>query len=130
LAARLTLTAGVGSLTEDGDEDTLHHSSQTSEPSTLGERTFIKISVYNVLKADISIIIPNTQQAKKNKFSIHDIKFFIFTDLHCRGVPLQCFSSENRLQGPKHEIFVAEFFTQFKPVWVEDLGTRKLNYFF
>ncbi len=24
------------------------------------------------------------------------------------------------LKGPKHEIFVAEFFTQFKPVWVDD----------
>jgi hypothetical protein len=29
------------------------------------------------------------------------------------------------LKGSKHEIFVAEFFTQFKPVWVADLGTRK-----
>jgi hypothetical protein len=29
------------------------------------------------------------------------------------------------LKGPKHEIFVAEFFTQFKPVWVADLGIRK-----
>jgi hypothetical protein len=28
-------------------------------------------------------------------------------------------------RGPKHEIFVAEFFMQFKPVWVADLGTRK-----
>ncbi len=29
------------------------------------------------------------------------------------------------LKGPKLEIFVGEFFTQSKPVWVEDLGTRK-----
>jgi hypothetical protein len=29
------------------------------------------------------------------------------------------------LKGPKLEIFVAEFFTQSKPVWVDDLGTRK-----
>ncbi len=24
------------------------------------------------------------------------------------------------LKGPKHEIFVAEVFTQLKPVWVDD----------
>ncbi len=30
-----------------------------------------------------------------------------------------------QLKGPKLEIFVAEFFTQSKPVWVDDLGTRK-----
>ncbi len=29
------------------------------------------------------------------------------------------------LKGPKLEIVVAEFFTQSKPVWVDDLGTRK-----
>jgi hypothetical protein len=29
------------------------------------------------------------------------------------------------LKGPKHEIFIAKFFTQFKPVWEDDLGTRK-----
>jgi hypothetical protein len=29
------------------------------------------------------------------------------------------------LKRPKLEIFVAEFFTQSKPVWVDDLGTRK-----
>ncbi len=29
------------------------------------------------------------------------------------------------LKGPKLEIFVAEFFTQSKPVWIDDLGTRK-----
>jgi hypothetical protein len=45
LAAKLNLTGVVGSITEDGDEDTLHHFSQTSEPFTLGEGTFIKISV-------------------------------------------------------------------------------------
>ncbi len=28
------------------------------------------------------------------------------------------------------EIFVAEFFTQSKPVWIDDLGTKnKLNFF-
>ncbi len=67
MAARLTLTAGVGSLTEDGDEDTIHHSSQTSEPSTLGERTFIKISLY-ILKADINIIIKHSTGPKKLVF--------------------------------------------------------------
>jgi hypothetical protein len=34
------------------------------------------------------------------------------------------------LKGPKLEIFVAEFFTQSKPVWVDDLGTKKKNLFF
>jgi hypothetical protein len=34
------------------------------------------------------------------------------------------------LNGPKLEIFVAEFFTQSKPVWVDDLGTRKEIKFF
>ncbi len=29
------------------------------------------------------------------------------------------------LKRPKLEIFVADFFTQSKPVWVDDLGTRK-----
>jgi hypothetical protein len=29
------------------------------------------------------------------------------------------------LKVPKLEIFVAEFFTPSKPVWVEDLGTGK-----
>jgi hypothetical protein len=33
--------------------------------------------------------------------------------------------SVNTLKGLKHEIFVAEFFTQFKPEWEDDLGTRK-----
>jgi hypothetical protein len=32
---------------------------------------------------------------------------------------------KNTLKGPKLEIFVDEFFTQSKPVWVDDLGTRK-----
>jgi hypothetical protein len=27
-------------------------------------------------------------------------------------------------KGPKHEIFVAGIFTQIRPVWVGDLGTR------
>ncbi len=29
------------------------------------------------------------------------------------------------LQGPKLEIFFAEFFAQSMPVWVDDIGTRK-----
>ncbi len=29
------------------------------------------------------------------------------------------------LKGPKHEMLVTEFYTQYKPVWVDDLGTRK-----
>ncbi len=28
------------------------------------------------------------------------------------------------LKGPRHEIFVAGIFTQIRPVWVGDLGTR------
>jgi hypothetical protein len=38
--------------------------------------------------------------------------------------PVKCFFSKD-LKGPKLEIFVAEFFTQSNPVWVDDLGTRK-----
>jgi hypothetical protein len=29
-----------------------------------------------------------------------------------------------RVKGPKHEKFVAEIFTQFRPGWIGDLGTR------
>ncbi len=35
------------------------------------------------------------------------------------------FGNSSFLKGPKLEIFVAKFFTQSKPVWVDDLGTRK-----
>ncbi len=35
------------------------------------------------------------------------------------------FKDTNPLKGPKLEIFVTEFFTQSKPVRVDDLGTRK-----
>jgi hypothetical protein len=48
------------------------------------------------------------------------IKFFYFSVLYEGGNKIL-----RLLKGPKHEIFVAEFFTQFKPVWVANLGTRK-----
>jgi hypothetical protein len=34
------------------------------------------------------------------------------------------------LKEPKLEIFVAKLFTQSKPGWVDDLGTRKKKCFF
>ncbi len=37
-------------------------------------------------------------------------------------IPVNCKVS---LKGPKVEIFVAEFFTQSEPVWVDDVGTKK-----
>jgi hypothetical protein len=34
---------------------------------------------------------------------------------------------ENFLKGPKLEIFGSRVFTQIRPVWVGDLGTRQKN---
>ncbi len=38
------------------------------------------------------------------------------------------FSVKSWLKGPKHEIFEKGVFTQIRPVWVGDLGTRPKNY--
>jgi hypothetical protein len=34
------------------------------------------------------------------------------------------------LKGPKLEIFPVEFFAKFKPVWVDDLGNKKIKLFY
>jgi hypothetical protein len=41
-----------------------------------------------------------------------------------RNITWYFIHGEPCLKGPKLEIFVAEFFTQSKPVWVDDLETR------
>ncbi len=35
--------------------------------------------------------------------------------------------ADSCLTGPEHEISIADFFTQFKPVWLDDLEIRKYN---
>ncbi len=46
------------------------------------------------------------------------------------GLSQKTISRPCSLMGPKLEIFVAEFFTQTKPKWVDDLETRKFFYVF
>jgi hypothetical protein len=43
-------------------------------------------------------------------------------DTVCDGRQHRC--RRPPLKGPKLEIFVAEFFTPSKPVWIDDLGNR------
>jgi hypothetical protein len=46
--------------------------------------------------------------------------------LNCMGlIKPENYFTPLSLQGPKLEIFVVEFFTQTKPVWVDDLEFRK-----
>jgi hypothetical protein len=40
-----------------------------------------------------------------------------------KQLAIACLQNITELKGPKLEIFVAEFFTQSNPVWVDDLGT-------
>ncbi len=51
------------------------------------------------------------------------IVIFILKDDQFNTLEFSC--QVAHLKGPKLEIFVAEFFTQTKPLWVDDLETRK-----
>jgi hypothetical protein len=54
----------------------------------------------------------------------------LYTPLPPPPPPQHLSSLPLHLKGPKHEIFVAELFMQFKPVWVDDLKVHKIENFF
>ncbi len=67
----------------------------------------------------------------KKREQISERHTSVTVEKYCRDFRPKCMRANVlqvtfcNLKGPKHEIFVAEFFTQLKPVWVADLGTRK-----
>ncbi len=55
---------------------------------------------------------------------LNSLLFYSWLNLNIKVLKIK-FLIVPLLKGPKLEIFVAEFFLQSKPVWVDDLGTRK-----